>query len=160
MFVSLLLFLIRKVCIWYPSDIRPCASSLIFLSSVPFFWVLLLSILSMVPSILKERQPRCLSFWWNFWFRLVWSRSSEVLFCYFFYHLRLFDSVRFQYSQLLEIFLFFISSNFSCFSSAIISVICLFSLFIMRMPHFSISNSNSISRLYILTFCISLQFCF
>ena len=40
------------------------------------------------------------------------SRSSEIPFPYFFFYLRLFDCVRFQYSQLLVIFLFFRGPDF------------------------------------------------
>ena len=68
-------FLTQIVCLCLHSDIRPCASSLAFLSSGPFIWILLLSISRIVPTILPGGQPRCLFRRWDFfckaWFRKV-----------------------------------------------------------------------------------------
>ena len=71
----------------------------------------------------------------------------------FFFHLRLFDGVRFQYFQVLEGFVFSEYSDFSWFGSSIPSIICRFPLFIMSMAHFSLSNSIPISYLYVPTAC-------
>ena len=79
--------------------------TLVFLSFGPFVEVLFLSISRIVTSILQGEQSRCLLFWWNscytVWFREVflfpWILSFNI-----FFHLHLFDGVRFQYSQVLS----------------------------------------------------------
>ena len=46
------------------SDVRPCVSSLAFLSSGPFTEVVLSLVSGMFPSFLPLGQPGCLYFWW------------------------------------------------------------------------------------------------
>ena len=74
---------------------------------------------------------------------LVLSSSPELLKKLF--HLRLFDDVCFQYSQVYVSFLF--SEHFG---SSIPFVICRFPLVIISMTHFSMPNSIPISSLYLL----------
>ena len=97
------------------SVVRSYALSLAFLSSDPVVWVLPSSILRMVPSILQGGQPRCLSLWWDFnyriWFREVFLFFWDTLFIFFF-HVHLYDGVRFQNSQVLVSFLFSERSDF------------------------------------------------
>ena len=104
-----------------------CIVTSFFLSSGPFVEVLW-STLRTVLSMLCEGQSRYLSVWWNFcyivWFRVVF-RSPEVFYLIFFFHLRMFDDVRFHNSQV------FVS--FFSFGSSIPSVICRFPLFIIRL---------------------------
>ena len=123
-----------------------------FLSLGPLVWDPPLSILTMVPSILQEGLPSCLSLWWVLGFEKV-SRSSEVLFSYFFLHLCLFDSVHFQYSQVLVIFFFQVFWFFLDLAVLFLPSF-FFSLFIISIAHFSMSNSIPISWLYILNVCI------
>ena len=75
------------------------------------------------------------------------SCSSEILFCYFFLQLHLFDGVHFQYSQvfvILLLFFFFFLSVLILFElgNFIPSNICLFPLFIICTAQFSMPNSN------------------
>ena len=60
-------------------DVRPFASTWVFLFSGPFTEVLFSSTLRMVLSNLREGEPRYLSLWWDFcyvvWFRVVFSSS-------------------------------------------------------------------------------------
>ena len=78
----------------------------------------------------------------------------------FFFHLRMFDGVCFQYSQVFVSFLFSMRSNF------FLDLVDLFHLsfvvfnFITSMVHFSMQNSIPISLLYILTAIISNSFSF
>ena len=62
-------------------------SSLAFLSSGPFVWVLSSSILRIVPSILQGGQSKYLSLWWDSsgrsWFREVFSFVADTLFLFF-----------------------------------------------------------------------------
>ena len=96
------------------SDIKSCASSSAFLSSGPFIEILPLSISRMVASILEVGQLRCLTLWWDssckIWFREVFSFVWDTL-KNFFFNLHLFDGVRFLFSQVLVIFLFFERSD-------------------------------------------------
>ena len=89
-------------------DVRPNTSSLVFLFSRPFVEVLHSSTLRMTPSISRDGQSRCLSFWWEFcnivWFPLVSSFSWDTL-LNFLFHLSLFNGVRFQYFRILLSFL-------------------------------------------------------
>ena len=65
--------------------------------------ILLSSTLRMIPSVLWVGY---LSLWWDFyviWFRVVFS-SSWVFSFNFFFHLHLFDGVRFEYSQVSLLF--------------------------------------------------------
>ena len=82
-----------------------------------------------------------------------YSCSSEMLF--FFFHIHLFDNVRFPYS---------ISSSIqilSWFRNSIPSVVYLFPLFITSMAYFFMPNSIPTSRLYIfIVVSQSLQFFF
>ena len=55
------------------------------------------------------------------------SRSSEVLFSYFFFHFPVFDGVRFQFSQVLVIFLFSKRSDF--YFDLVVLLIPLFTFF-------------------------------
>ena len=76
------IFLTYIVCLYHPSDVRPCALSSTFLSFGLFVRVPLLSILRIVTCILQERLLRCLFIWWDF---SLGSRSFIVrLFSYFF----------------------------------------------------------------------------
>ena len=71
--VMFFLFLIHTVCLPHLRDVRPDASSIVLLFSVPFVEVLLWYTLRMVLSILRGGQPRCLSLWWDFYnVVLVW----------------------------------------------------------------------------------------
>ena len=67
------------------------------------------------------------------------SRSSEIIFCYFSFHLRLFDDVHFHYSQVLVNFIFFERSD--SFWISIPSVIYVFLILIMCMVHFSLPTT-------------------
>ena len=141
----------------YLLDGRPCASSSTFLSSGPFVLVPLLFILRMVKSILQRSTAQMFILLMRFLLSLV-SRFFFVRLRYsyliLFFHLYLFDGVRFQYSQVLVIFLFSPCSDFSWFGSSIPSVICLFLLLITSVALFSMPNSILISWLYILIVCI------
>ena len=116
------------VCLCHLWDVRPYGSSLFLLSGL-FVEVLPSSALRMVPSILQRRQSRCLSFWWGFcdivWFHVVFSFSWDTLLIFFF-HLRLFNGVRFQYSKALVSFLssersdFFLIWQFCSFPSFVV----------------------------------------
>ena len=112
----LILFLTHTLYLRYLGDVRPDASPWVFLFSCPFVRVLPWSILRMVPNILGGGQPRYLSFWWDFcyvvWFRVVFLFSWGILFFSFLFHLRMFNSFRFQYSQVFVGFHFFKCSDF------------------------------------------------
>ena len=66
----------------------------------------------------------------------------------FLFHLRLFDTVYFQYSQALVSFIF---SVLFLFRSSILSIVCHFPLFITSITHLSMPNSIPKYLLYILT---------
>ena len=123
-------------------NVRPYESLLAFLFSGPFNGNLLSFTSRMVPSILQEGQPRCLSLWWDFcyvvWFQVVFAFSWDTFFYNFFFHLRLFNSVHFQYSQVLVSFLCWFGSSIPC-------VICCFVQLIISMAHFSMTKSIHIS---------------
>ena len=91
----LFLFLTHTVCLHNLWDVKPYASSGVFLSSCLFVEVFLLPTLRMFPSILQGGQPKYLFLRWNFfyvvWFRVVFSFSWGILFLKFFFHLRMFD---------------------------------------------------------------------
>ena len=70
---------------------------------------------------------------------------------FFFFHLRFFDGVSFQYFQIFVSFLFSELSDFSSFGSCIRSVICCFPLLPISKAHFTLSNFIPISSLYIVT---------
>ena len=123
----LLLLLTHTIRLHHLWDVRPYVSSWVFLSSAPFDEVLLRSTLRMVPSILRRGQYGYLyllcslvssSF-------LAFLNNSCFLFfvCSFFFHLRLFDGVRFQYSQVSVRFLFSKRSDFFWSGSSNSSVI-------------------------------------
>ena len=82
---------------------------------------------------------------------LVFQGYSLII---FFFHLRMFDGVRFQYSQVFVSFIFSERYNFSWFGCSIPSVICRFPLFIIIMAYFSMSNSIPISSLPVFGFPI------
>ena len=150
-------FFLDTYCYYHLSGVKPCASSSAFLSTDPFVWIPLLSILRMVPSILQRRLPRCLSFWWCFCSR-AWSRKAFSFFwgthfLFFFNLLFLMMSA----SNIPWYLWFFFSPPvliLSWFDSSIPSVISLFPLFIMSMAHFSMPNFILICELYILIVCI------
>ena len=91
---------------------------------------------------------------WRFFVRLRYSGP------YFFFHIRLFDGIRFQYYQVLVIFFLSKSSDSFLIWQFYSFSFCLFPFFIMSVTHFSIPNSIPISWLYILIVCVSLQFFF
>ena len=62
----LFLFLTHRVCPCYLWDVKPYASSWVFLFSGPFVEVFPSSSIRIVPSILHRGQPMCLLFWWDF----------------------------------------------------------------------------------------------
>ena len=53
------------------------------------------------PEYITREQLRRLSLWWYFCYIVLVSSSFLVLFLNFFFHLHLFNGVRFQYSQIL-----------------------------------------------------------
>ena len=73
------------------------------------FWFLPLSIFRMIPSILRRHRSGVYPFdeisaiFFSFY---TFSCSSEVQFCYFFFHIRLFDDVCLQCYEVLEVFFF------------------------------------------------------
>ena len=99
-----LLFLTPTVSLHRPWDLKPHAWSLVCLFSGQFLEVLPSFTSEMTPRILQELQPRRLSFSWDFcykvWFRVVFSFSWDNLFNFSFSR-NMFDSVWFQYSQVL-----------------------------------------------------------
>ena len=126
-----------------------------FFISGPFVEIHPSSTLWMIPSILLIGQPKCLSLWWGFCcvarFREVFSfsRATLLFFGFFlFFHLNLFDDIRFQYTRVLVSFFFSKRSDFSWFGSSLPSVICYFPLSIISMVHFSMPKSILISWLY------------
>ena len=83
-----------------------------------------------------------------FWFSLVFSSFFSS---FFFFHLRLFDGIRFQYSQV------FLNFNFSEHSDFFLDLgvlflpsFVIFRFLSLRLAHFSMPNSIPISLLYIL----------
>ena len=80
------------VCLYHLYDVKPCESSSTFLFSDAFDWVLPLSSLRILPSILQVGLPSRLFLWWDF--------------SLFYIHFRLFYGFRFQYSQIQMIFSF------------------------------------------------------
>ena len=103
---------------------------------------------------LTRSQPRYIFLWWDLcdvvWFWVSFSFSSGILSFYFFFHLRMFYGVRFQYSQVFVSFLFSDRSDFSWFRCSIPSVMFRLRLFLISMKHFSMLKSIPISWLYIL----------
>ena len=95
-----------------------------------------------------------------FGFELFLHSPEVLLFSIFFFHLDMFDGVRFQYSQ---VFVSDFSQTVLIFSwcgRSIYSIIYHFPLFTISRAHFSTPNSIPISSLYILTACISVSNCF
>ena len=101
----------------YLYDVRPNASSLAILFPGQSAEVLPSSISRMVPGIFQGEQVRCLSFWWDtncrawFWEDFLFVGDTLFLlffFLSFFFYLRLFDGVRFQYSQALIVIIIII----------------------------------------------------
>ena len=95
-----LLFLIHTPCRCYLWDIRPYASSWVFLFSGPFVEILPSSTLRIVPSILQRVKPRCLSLL----YKLV-SSSFLVQLRYslkFFFQLRLFPFTKEEIDSVLR----------------------------------------------------------
>ena len=88
-------FLIHIVCIWYLSNMKPCASSWTFFSSG-----LSSSIIHLKSGLeyLTRGTAKCLSLWWDFcgrsWFQEVFLCFFKYCFIFFFY-LRLFNGVCF-----------------------------------------------------------------
>ena len=86
------LFLTHTVCQSYLWNVKPYATSLVFLFSRPFVGDPLWFSSRMVPSILRRVQARYLSLWWEFcyvvWFRVVFLFFWGIPF-YFFFHLRI-----------------------------------------------------------------------
>ena len=80
-------FFSQHYCQCHLLDIRSCASSLTFFFSGPFVWVLVLSILRMVPSIFEGWLLRWLSLWWDYChrvcFREVFSFFKGILYLFF-----------------------------------------------------------------------------
>ena len=80
-----------------------------FLSTGPFVWVLLLSILRMIPSILPRGLPRCLFLWylfcWDFYIIIIiiitpfWVFHTSI--SWWFFHWSLSDSKSLQVSSTL-----------------------------------------------------------
>ena len=87
------------------------------------------------------------------------SRNFLVRMGYsFFFHLHLFDDVRFQYSQILVIFLF--SDSFLIWQFYSFRYFSFFQLVSISMANFSMSNSIPISWLYILIVGIRVSYSF
>ena len=106
----------------------------------------------MIPSILRERQPKYLYLWWNFcnivWFLIVFSFSWGNHF-YLFFLLCRFSGAHFQYSKVFVGLLFSERSDLVLNSKSIPSVLSHFLLFIISTAHFSLANSIPISWQYI-----------
>ena len=83
----------------------------------------------------------------------VYLRYSLLIFSF----IHLFDSDRFQYSQVLVISFSPSVQLLSWFDSSFSSVICLFALFIMSMAYFSLPNFIPVSWLCILIVCIRIS---
>ena len=140
------------------SDVRPWASSSIFLSFRPFVSVPSMSILRMVLSILQGRLPRYIIHWWDFnrihWFRKAFS-FLEIIFQFFLLSpllwwclLPIFPSTCFPFSPSV-----LMHSWFWLFYSC-----CYFSF-----PNFHFEYStffNAKYHSYILTVCIRVTSCF
>ena len=88
-------------------------------------------------------------------------RSFHVLLRYsfviFFFHICLFDSICFQYSQVLIIFLLAKHSSVFLIWQFYFSIVFLSPLFVVIMAQFSMQNSISIPLLYILIACIRIS---
>ena len=125
-----------------------CTALWIFLFSDPFIGVLVLSTLRMVLSILRGRQPRYLSFWWDFcyivWFWAVLSFSWSILF-FFFSFISAYLMV--SASNIPKYLLVSISQSVLIFLDLV--VLFLLSWVIFISSHFSMPNSIPISWLYI-----------
>ena len=100
----LLLFLTHIVCLCHLSDVRSSASLTTFSSSCSCLRVRPLSTLRMVSSILQRDRPGVYQFdeisAAELGFKNL-SRLSEVFFYDFFFHLHVFDRVRFNISTYL-----------------------------------------------------------
>ena len=70
------------------------------------------------------------------------SRFFEILFSYFFFHHHLFDGVRFQYSQVLVVFLF--SKRSDTFLISLLYTFCYVSFFTLHYGQDTFSMPNSI----------------
>ena len=81
---------------------------------------------------------------------LVHQRYSFL----FFFHLHLFDGVRFQYSHILVGFLFSVHSDSLIWQFYFFRYLSLPTFFFIRIAHLFMPNSIPISRLYILFVCI------
>ena len=77
-----------------------------------------------------------------------------------FFHLRLFDNVLFQYSQVVVISFSLSILILSWFGSSVLPVIYLSPRLIISIEYFSMPNSIPISWLYILIVCIRVSNCF
>ena len=136
-------------------DVRPDALSSVFLFSGPFVSVLPSVTSRMVPSILLGGQLWRLSLWCDFhyivWFRVVSSLSWDILFKFFF-HLRLFCGVRFQYLQVLVNFNFIVHSDF--FGIVLFSPSCVVSRFSLLARHILPWQIPSLCPDYILSLSI------
>ena len=128
-----------------------------FLFSVRFFGVFRSYTSRIVPCIIRRRQFRHLSHWWDscsrVCYRDVFSFTWDTLFDFSF-HLRFFDGDRFQYWQEFLIFLFSEHSDFSWLCSSIPSMIYPFPLFIIILTHFSMLHSIHIASLSLFGFPI------
>ena len=157
--LTLLLFLIHTICLLLLWDLRPFASSWLFLFSSPFVESLLSSTLIIVPSIFRLY----LLIWWDSW-NVVWFRvvsfSPEVSLFYSFLSsppvccpLPIFSSIlKFPFfSEHSRYFLIRFFYSFSHLS---------FSAFHDNMTHFSMQNSIPIYSLYIITPCIRISYSF
>ena len=134
----LLLFLTHTVSLRDLWDIRPNASSWVFLFSVQFVEVLLCFPLGIIPSSLQGGQSRYLSLWRDFmwWSLVLWIffSSSEVFSQKIFFHLRFFDGAHFQYSQVFESF----CSEGSVFFPQLVLFFLLFVIFFFSLFAWSI----------------------
>ena len=149
--VLIFLFLVRIVC--HLSEVKPCASSLDFLSFGPFTWVSPLSILGMVPSILQERLPSCLSIWWDFYCRTRFRKVSSFIWRTLFFFPFLLHLFWWCFAsnipQYLIIF-FFSRILILDFVVLLLLLFIFFPLFFVNRAPFSKPNSIPIFWLYIL----------
>ena len=147
-----LFFLSHIVYLYHLSKVRQCASLSASLSSGLFVYVSFLSISRIVPSILWKGQPS-FSLWWDSCSR-AWFWEAFSLICItllFFFRLGLFNSVGFQYSEILVSSFFLSELILTWFRTYIPSILCLISLLIVSMAHFSISHSIPISYIFIVS---------
>ena len=158
----LLLFLTHIICLCHLWDVRPYATLLDFLFSAPFVEVLPSSTSKWSWVSYKRSSPGVIPFMIYLLYSLVLGSFLAFLryFLKKFFHLNLFDGDHFQYSWVLVSFHFSERSDFFWCGRSISSIPCRFSLFIICMAHFYMSNSIPISWLYILTACIRVaNFC-